>query len=118
MASWAHVKFVLDGTVVNVSTAAFQKVVDGELEPTDLKVDSIYWVFWSPEESDTPLTMSKKGNKIVQIDDLLEKERERRKKSNGGPLKGYYKALLLDLQGSEGMIVANNYNLKNPNFLE
>jgi len=48
--------------------------------------------------------MFKKGNKILKIDDLSDIERERRKKSGGGPLKGYYRAMLLDLQTSEGNI--------------
>jgi len=106
MPSWAHVKFLLDDTVVNVPTASFQVIVDGEVaDPTELQVQKMYWVFWSQTGGETPTTMKNRGNEIIKIDDLPAKERERRQKSNKGPLAGFYKAVLLDLQNSEGTIV-------------
>jgi len=94
---WSHVKFTGDGIVHNVKTSYFKEVVEGQVEPKDLKVNNLYLVFWSPDPKESPQKILAQGNEIM---DMSSKTRLTKK----GPLKGYYEAILLDLKQSEGTL--------------
>lgn len=62
-------------------------------DDAELVVNFGYWVFWSPDENETPETFKKKQKRILRItDELL-------RKNKGVPLPGYWQVTLLMVRG-------------------
>lgn len=101
---WAKVKFVEEDLRATVPTSHFKVVVNNLVKPEHLVTGSTYKVFWSPDDTEGPMDVKAKGNEILDIDDLPELERKRRRK-NHGPLKGFYNALLLSFSADDGKCV-------------
>jgi len=100
--SWCHVKFVKDGVIANVPTSHFKAVIEKTSLPSHLQVGSIYDVFWAPDPTETPEDIMRSGNEIICVDDIPTNELKKAKANKRQPLKGYFKAALLDLQSREG----------------
>jgi len=88
-------------------TAYFKDVIEKGIDAAKLEVGKTYSVFWSPT-MESPQKMIKKGNKIVDIDRLSTRDRNRLMKETKQPrLSGYYDATLLGLRSSEGNITSS-----------
>lgn len=102
MASHAKIKYLSDNQKATVPVGHFRVVHNDLVQVEDLEVGDSYKVFWSSCDLDSPLTVEAAGNDILDVDDMPASEVERRRKLYGGPLPGWYNAILLSLRDSDG----------------
>lgn len=67
--------------------------IEGYDASTELKVNCKYWVFWSPEEDESPASYLVKQKRIMHVTDSLLRQ------NKGKAMAGYYECTLLLFAG-------------------
>lgn len=90
---WARVKYS-DGGVSDVPISFFKDRGDVEPELLAGQSRSEYSVFWSPREEDTPASVLKSGNRVIDVARMTKVLKANASKTQS-PYPGWYKAELM-----------------------